>query len=199
MRLTGLFEEVMLVMDCCAEVSGPTPELLCHLPYNGNVALAPRPFLHIYAAVWNATTSEKLLPDPLDPRKPASWQGVLTNTLLRGLTTAGNSAGEITSISVQNFIQAEQSAARIDSSHTPKPMVFGASSGVPVNVSLRNGAARFQVRDGLNLQVFAQPQPAPATVMLQPGLWLFDSMDAEGRFTESQPVSVREGGTSVLI
>ena len=83
MRLTGMFREVMLVMDCCAEVSGPA-ELLCYLPYYGDVTLAPRrPFLHIYAANWNATTSERLHADPLDPESPASWHGVLTNALLR--------------------------------------------------------------------------------------------------------------------
>ena len=41
MRLTGLFEEVMLVMDCCAEVSGQS-ELACFLPRYGDPTLAAR-------------------------------------------------------------------------------------------------------------------------------------------------------------
>jgi hypothetical protein len=73
MRLTGLFKEVMLVMDCCAEVSGPA-ELLCYLPRYGDPTLNDvRPYLHIHAAAWNATTAERELPDPLDPTKPAKW------------------------------------------------------------------------------------------------------------------------------
>jgi hypothetical protein len=204
MRLTGLFKEVMLVMDCCAEVSGPA-ELLCYLPNYGDATLRDvRPYLHIHAAAWNATTAERELPDPLDPQKPAKWQGVLTNTLLRALTTASDAAGEITSASVKTFIDAaEAGAPRVEFSDgdrlAPTPMVFGNPRGFVVNVKLRNGAARFQVRDGENLAVVQQPRAAPATVMLRPGIWLFDSFDAAGLVTASQSVSVREGGVDVLV
>ncbi|QND61614.1 caspase family protein [Mesorhizobium huakuii] len=204
MRLTGLFKEVMLVMDTCAEVSGPA-ELLCNLPFYGDVTLTPRrPFLHIHAASWNATAAEKLLPDPLDPGAAGSWQGVLTNALLRGLTTASDDAGRITSSSLKRFIDAAAAGGpRIEFDDgepgAPTPMVFGTPRGVPVNVSLRNGAARFQVRDGIDFGVVRQAQTAPATVMLKPGLWLFDGIDAAGLITASQAVSVREGGMDVAI
>ncbi|MDX0995192.1 hypothetical protein GOL26_09630 [Sinorhizobium medicae] len=204
MRLTGLFKEVMLVMDCCAEVSGPA-ELLCYLPYYGDVTLAPRrPFLHIHAAAWNATTAERQLPDPFKPETaPASWQGVLTNVLLRGLTIAADEKGEITSSSLKRFIEAAVSECRIEfddgDPSAPTPMVFGVSEGVPVNVSLRNGATLFQVRDGIDFRVVAGAQPAPATVKLKPGLWLFDGIDAAGLITGSQAVSVRGGGINVVV
>ncbi|QLL64280.1 hypothetical protein FKV68_22805 (plasmid) [Sinorhizobium mexicanum] len=203
MRLTGLFKEVMLVMDCCAEVSGPA-ELLCYLPSYGDVTLARRPFLHIHAAAWNATTAERQLPDPFTPETvSASWQGVLTNVLLRGLTTAAAENGEITSSSLKRFIEAAVSGCRIEFDDgdplVPTPMVFGVSQGVPVNVSLRNGATRFQVRDGVDFSVFVAARPAPAIVRLKPGLWLFDGIDATGVITGSQAVPVREGGINVVV
>lgn len=204
MRLTGLFKEVMLVMDCCAEVSGPA-ELLCYLPSYGDPTLTDRPFFHIHAAAWNATTAEKLLPDPLDPtNQPAKWQGVLTHTLLCALTTASAPNGDITSMSIKSFIDASAAGApRVEFGNgnpaAPTPMVFGRSRGVPVNVALRNGAAQFQVRDGATLAVVHPPHPAPATVKLPPGLWLFDTLDAAGHVTASETVPVREGGGNVLI
>ena len=203
MRLTGLFREVMLVMDCCAEVSGP-PELACQLPRYGDPTLADRPFLHIHAAQSNATTAEKQLPDPLDPAQPAKWQGVLTNTLLLALTTASTPGGDITSTSIKAFIEASAvGAPRVefgDGNHAaPTPMLFGKSQGVPVNVTLSNGAARFQVRDGITFAIAYSPRTAPATIALRPGLWLFDTLDAAGVITASKPTSVREGGDNVLI
>jgi hypothetical protein len=203
MRLTGLFREVMLVMDCCAEVSGPA-ELLCYLPSEGDPALQNRPFLHIHAAEWNATTAEKELPDPLDPAGPKKWQGVLTNTLLRALTTSRDTSGNVTSVSIKNFIESSDvGSPRIEPDpkkpQAPPPMVFGKPLGILVNVAPRNGAARFQVRDGASLEVVHPPRKAPATVTLRPGLWFFDGLDAAGLITSSQSVSVREGGVNVLI
>lgn len=204
MRLTGLFKEVMLVMDCCAEVSGPA-ELLCYLPSYGDPTLKDdRPFLHIHAAAWNATTAEKQLADPLDPAQPVKWQGVLTNTLLRALTTTSAPSGDITPMSIKTLIDASAiGAPRIEFGDgdpaAPTPMVFGTSRSVPVNVALRNGAAQFQVRDGGTLAIVHPTRPAPATVRLRPGLWLFDRLDAAGLVTASQAVSVREGGVNVLI
>jgi hypothetical protein len=202
MQLTGLFREVVLVMDCCAEVSGPA-ELLCYLPRYGDPSLPRRPFMHIFAAAWNATTAEKLLPDPFDSGAPDSWQGVLTNALLCGLTTASDQTGQITSSSLKRFIEAAVNGVRIELGDgdpaAPTPMVFGRSDGVEVNVSLSNGATRFQVRDGIDFSVARTAQPAPAKVTLKPGLWLFDGINAAGLVTASQAVSVREGGTNVVI
>lgn len=203
MRLTGLFKEVMLVMDCCAEVSGPA-ELDCRLPSYGDPALQERPFLHIHAAAWRATTAEKELPDPLDPELPAKWQGVLTNKLLQALTTASAPNGDITSLSIKTFIEGSAiGSPRVElgdgNPAAPTPMVFGKSRGVPVSVAPRNGAARFQVRDGTSLAIVHPPRPAPDTVKLSPGLWLFDSLDAAGLVTASVPISVRQGGVNVLV
>lgn len=202
MRLTGLFKEVMLVMDCCAEVSGPA-ELLCSLPSNGDPTLPIQgPFLHIHAAAVNATTAEKLLPDPLDSNGPESWQGVLTNTLLRGLIGAADASGNVTVRSLQRFIEgAAVGTPRIefDDGRPAQPMMFGRSLGVPVKVALGNGATRFQVRDGLDFSIASAAQGAPATITLKPGLWLFDTLDAVGVVRSSQPVSVGAGGNDVVL
>lgn len=207
MRQTGFFQEVMLVMDCCAEVSGPNSELDCVLPYYADPALPDdRPFLHIHAAAWNAITSEKLLDDPLDPAgQPKKWQGVLTNTLLLALTTAAAPNGQITQESIKTFIESSPNVGspRVDVGPrppaAPKTMVFGTPRGVQVNVALRNGAARFQVRDGKTLAIVYPPRAAPDTVTLSPGVWFFDTVDAAGAVTASEPKSVREGGTDVLV
>lgn len=200
MRMTGLFEEVMLVMDCCSEVSGPA-ELLCYLPYYADPGLPARPYTHIQAAQWGSTTAERELEDPLDPTEPKRWQGVLTHALLRGLTTAADHSGSVTAASLKKFIEASEmggSKVEFDNGQGGVEMTFGAGRGVPVTVTLANGATQFQVREGNNFSVVVQPR-APDTVRLAPGQYLFDALDATGVVTRSVPVSVREGDHDVQL
>ena len=200
MRMTGLFEQVMLVMDCCAEVSGPS-ELDCLLPYYADTDLPPRPYTHIQAAQLGASTAERELDDPLDPARPRRWQGVLTHALLRGLTTAADHSGEVTASSLKKFIEASETGGPkvdFDNGQAGVEMTFGAGRGVPVNVSLGNGATSFQVREGRSFSVVIQPRP-PETVRLAPGQYLFDALSAAGIVTRSEPVSVREGGLDVAL
>ena len=205
MRLTGLFKEVMLVMDCCAEVSGPA-ELLCHLPNYGDPTLKDlRPYLHIHAAAWNATTAERELPDPLDPTEAGEVAGGADQHAPASPDDSFR-CGRRDHLGLGQDLhrcrgsrRASGRVRRRRSCLAPTPMVFGKPQVSVVNVKLRNGAARFQVRDGDNFAVVQQPRAAPATVKLRPGIWLFDSFDAAGVVTASQSVSVREGGVDVFI
>jgi N-acetylmuramoyl-L-alanine amidase len=198
MRMTGLFEQVMLVMDCCAEISGPA-ELKCFLPYYVDTNVQPGAYTHIQAAQLNASTAEQQLDDPLDPAGPSRWQGVLTHTLLRALTTAADPTGVVTAASLKNFIEASPiGGAKVESDpgHGGVDMTFGQARGVPVTVTLSNGATRFQVREGNNFSVVINPR-AEETVRLAPGQYVFDALNATGIITQSVPVSVREGGVNV--
>jgi len=200
MRMTGLFEEVMLVMDCCAEVSGPA-ELACFLPRYSDPTLPAQPYLHIQAAQWGAATAERLLDNPFDPTQPQLQQGVLTNALLRGLTTAADDTGAVTAASLKQFLEAtEAGGPKVDYGNgaAGTVMTFGSAVGVPVDITLTNGATRFQIREGNNFSVVIQPR-APAMVRLAPGQYLFDALDPQGMITRSEPVSVREGGMNVQL
>ncbi|KQU47404.1 hypothetical protein ASG67_14180 [Sphingomonas sp. Leaf339] len=200
MRMTGLFHEVMLVMDCCAEVSGQS-ELACFLPRYGDPTLAARPFTHIQAAQWGASTAERMLDDPFDSSAPRLWQGVLTNALLRGLTTAADASGVVTAASLKQFLEAtEVGGPKIEHSNgaANDVMSFGAAVGLTVDIALSGTATRFQIREGNNFSVVIPPR-AVAPVRLAPGQYLFDALDPQGTVTRSVPVSVREGGTHVQL
>lgn len=203
MRLTGLFQEVMLVMDCCAEVSGPAEDFDCKLPSFGDPNLPARPFLHIVAAQFGKATAERQLVDPLDPARGPRWQGVLTNALLQGLTTAVDVNGQVTARSLKAFLEAGTfGRPQVDTGADDllaASMTFGKSRGVETRVETKSTAAWFQVRDGSEFKVVLGPFPLPRTIYLAPGQYLFDGLTATGVLASSSPQSIREGGTHVLV
>jgi hypothetical protein len=211
MRLTGLFQEVMLVMDCCAEVSGRT-DLSYNLQWNSDPELPARAFIHIQAAQVGATAAEVELPNPLlppdppaapHPANPPVWQGVLTNAVLRGLTSAVDASGGVTARSLEQFLNGQTNCTPVVEVGDPAPpapaMRFGNARGLTVSVNALNGAARFQVREGANFTVVIPPRLLPASLSLAPGQYLFDGLDAAGIVTSSKPHAVREEGLSVYV
>lgn len=202
MRLTGLFQEVMLVMDCCAEVSGPA-DLNYNLPWHSDTTLPNRAFLHIQAAQLNAMAAEDDLPDPFGSGV-ISRQGLLTNMLIRGLMSAADANGEITANSLKTFLEAASVGTpviEIGAGAPPAPeMTFGSPLGLLVKVQSNGSAAtHFQVRDGAAFDIVVTPRNLPGHVHLAPGQYLFDGLSAEGVIVSSKPVPVREGGTDVHV
>lgn len=212
MRLTGLFQEVMLVMDCCAEVSGRT-DLSYNLQWRPDPDLPARAFIHIQAAQVGATAAEVELPNPLlppdppgtaHPLNPPVWQGVLTNAVLRGLTSAVDAAtGAITARSLERFLNGQTSCTPVVEVGDPDPsapaMSFGNARGLTVSVNALNGATRFQVREGANFNVVIPPRLLPASLSLAPGQYLFDGLNADGVMTSSKPHAIRDEGLSVYV
>jgi len=200
---TRTFKEVIMVMDCCAEVAQQI-QMESSLAQLGDLTVTDRAFIHIHAAPVGVTTVERIMPHPLRPNgEQPLCHGVLTNRLLLGLTTTRDANGQVTAKTLKEYLYALKDDAPTiednqDQAVPPPPIVFGPPTAkVPARVTLRDGAILFQVRDrGFN--VIQQPRAAPATVKLSPGLWLFDAMDANGVIVASKSVSLRESA-DVLI
>ena len=210
MRQANVFREVMLVMDCCAEVSG-SPELQYKHHWQHDGSLPPRAFIHIQAAQAKASTAETEMPNPLlpvGPGNPPVWQGVLTNAVLRGLTTApADGTGIITAKALQTFLAGEPiGTATIDVEPPPKPgevpppvMTFGIARGLPVDVAAAGPATGFQVKEGIDFQVVVPPRALPARLSLAPGQYQFEGLDSTNFPISKLPIAVRQGGERVFV
>ncbi|MGM4871381.1 hypothetical protein AB7645_09150 [Bradyrhizobium sp. 956_D2_N1_5] len=97
-----LFEEVVLFMACCRDVSGAGSHT--GLPPAGE-SLPNARYFHGLAAKWKKRALEKQLPHPFDAQKEPLWQSVFTHSLLLGLSSAVDSAGRITALSVRDFVK----------------------------------------------------------------------------------------------
>ena len=210
-RKAALFQEVMLVMDCCREVSGAVSAGCDLVPFAADPTLPPRPYFHVFAASWNSTAAERNLPDPLDPARGNSWHGVLTHALVRGLLTAPDPGGDVTAESLDDFVRravenmlggGNQYWPTTDWERKLPPMFFGKSDGVPVAVTLTHPGTQLRVTHGTNMTVVAPKQEPAANgvkVWLRPGLYLFDAVDAAGNVVESTDCKVLEAEAHVTL
>lgn len=96
------FEEVVLFMACCRDVSGTGS--YTGLPSSGESRPKAK-YFHGLAAKWRKRALEKELPHPLDPKKGHLWQSVFTHSLLLGLNSAVDSAGRVTALSLRDFVK----------------------------------------------------------------------------------------------
>jgi hypothetical protein len=188
-RKTALFEEVVLIMDCCREVTGKV-SAACDLDsFEPDPTKIPGQFFHVFAASWASTTAEQQLPNPIFPKRPASWHGVLTHALIRGLLTAPNAGGDVTAATLEDFIRRAVESMSGGQTNWPKtewdnsrpPLNFGKSDGVRVTVTLTDPAARLVVRDGADMaEIEPKKRAAGGSIQLwlRPGLYMFEAVDA---------------------
>lgn len=207
-RVAALFEEVVLIMDCCREVAN-RGVIECGLPSYGDPTLAKRPYLHVLAAGWGATTAERLLPHPLDPNKPHLHHGLLTHALLKALHTARDDSGNVTAASLKAVVRKTvQELLEPGDLRLPlvrfdedlQPMCFGASRGVEVQVELTGPVQDFRIRHGAEFRLLepeTERSGRSAKVWLAPGLHLFEGLDAAGAVVRSEVVHVLAGGAHV--
>lgn len=210
-RKAALFEEVMLVMDCCREVSGAVSAGCDLVPFSTDPTLPPRPYFHVFAASWNATAAERNLPDPIDPANGSNWHGVLTHALIRGLLTAPDATGNVTAESLDDFVRravenmlggGNQYWPTTDWEKKKPPMDFGKSDGVPVLVSLSQAGTQLRVTHGTNMTVIVPKQeaaPGGVKLWLRPGLYLFDAVDAVGDVAASMSCKILEEERDVVL
>ena len=208
LRVAALFEEVVLIMDCCRDVTHP-PVIECGLPRFGDSSTAKRPFLHIFAAGWGATTAEKILPNPLDPDGAPLQHGILTHALLKALRTARDSQGQVTAASLKPVVRkivqdllgpGDVRFPEIQFDEDLPPISFGASRGARVDVSFTAQVKGFQVRHGDQFRVLApeiKRTGKTAKVWLAPGMYLFEGLDQSGEAIRTQIVKVLPGGANV--
>ena len=97
-----MFQEVVLFMACCRDVDGSAS--FSGLPMPGD-PLPDSKYLHGLAVKWAKRAVERELPHPTDPTKAPLWQSVFSHALLKGLTTAFDDQGNITSLSLRNFVK----------------------------------------------------------------------------------------------
>jgi Caspase domain len=209
-RRAGLFDEVMLVMDCCREVSGRVFAEL-GLPKNDDPTLGKKPFFHVLAASWGATAAERLLPDPLDPKLPASRHGVLTHALLVALRTAGDDHGDVTAASLKPAIRrgvrellgaADPRLPDIRYEEDLDPMWFGRAQGIELVVRLLPGTTRVELRHGTGFTPVPLPAASPDgafRLRLAPGIYLIEGFDAAGARTTSLTQTLVQEAADVAV
>lgn len=208
MREANLFEEIVLFVDCCRELT-EFVRADCDLPLLGGDARVVKriPFLYGLAAPWAAASSEKLLPHPLNPAEASLIQGVFTHCLLRGLQSATDQAGQVTSSSLRSFVRsAVQELLPTDDNDRPAidfsedlPLItfgIGRPTGLTVARATVGGRpiAKVIVRDGLDLQIVARQSAAAAlpgfNFSLPPARYLVESHDAAGQLIAAHPLDL---------
>jgi hypothetical protein len=208
-RQTSLFDEVMLVMDCCRELNGLV-RATTDLPAGADAQ--PRPWLEILATRWGSTAAERELPDPFGRPGPPSWQGVLTHALLKGLMFAGDANGQVTAHSLKPYVRKtveeilgseDTRKPQIRFDEDVDPMTFGPQRTVPVTIALAPGSQGFEVRHGAGLALVpvvpAVGSDGRTRVFLPPGLYAFRGLDAAGQPTSTVPRTVLEGEVHVTL
>lgn len=203
----ALFDEVVLFMDCCRQMTANVMAH-CELPDIGDVSIAARiPFIFGLAAPWAMTAAELELPHPLDPTQGSLWQGVFTHALLRGLRTAVDQNGEVTSVSLKQFVRSavqellpddDNVRPQIDLSENLQPISFG--RGVRVRLEVRqvhpfaNLLATVTVHDGQGLDVLHRSSQSDAFGLfsfdLIPARYLVVAQDAAGNVIGKRPTQL---------
>lgn len=209
-RQAALFNEVMLVMDCCRQVTGSV-FAACDLPDFSDPTLTLGPYTHVFAAKWASATAERLLPNPLDATESHLHHGVLTHALLRGLATGVDDHGVVTALSLKTFVR--KTVEELLGTEDPRrphiqfdedlpPMSFGASRGVPVEVKLQPGSADFRVLHGIDFTLVNPIRTrlnGTSRVWLMPGIYLFEGLDPAGHVARSEVKTILQEAAFVSI
>ncbi len=185
---SAIFEEVVLFMDCCREVNGAT-KIQMDLPDLSDPTIQPPPAVFAFAAKWSSTAGERLLPHPFD-RKKTAWQGIFTHTLLKGLGSAIDDNGRVTSLSLRDFVRrGVQELLPADDNRRPEfvidedrpPIDFG--EGLPFDAKLTPAAPgrKFELLDGdlKPIKPIATTAAGAKKYRLYPGLYLIESPGLE--------------------
>jgi hypothetical protein len=186
---SAIFEEVVLFMDCCREVNGAT-KIQMDLPDISDPTIQPPPAVFAFAAKWSSTAAERLLPHPFDRTLAHAWQGIFTHTLLKGLGSAIDESGRVTSLSLRDFVRrGVQELLPADDNRRPEFVIdedrpaidFG--EGLPFDVKLTPTVPgrTFQLLDGdLNpIEPVNVTAAGAKTYRLYPGLYLIESPGLE--------------------
>ena len=186
LQWAGLFEQIVLLMDCCREVTGDIDAHL-GLPDKKDPTLKGATYLRGFAAQWHAQAAEREMDHPLDDRAPRLWHGVFTHALLKALKSGMDEHGEINSESLKKFIRRYvHDLLPADDNRRPeilfddeRPIVFGSRTPIEVSLQLSKPEESFEVLDGAGLH----PVSAPVTkvgdltykIQLRPGRYLIQT------------------------
>lgn len=223
-RKQPFFQEVVLFMACCRDVDGSAP-FLSGLPTVGQ-PLPNSKYLHGMAVKWAKRAVEKELPDPFGRAVPPLWQSVFSHALIKGLISAVDDNGQVTSFSLKNFVRKQVQALLPPDDNRPPdftlddtipPIVFrdasAAAAGDPsaavpatrttsgltqVEINFSGAATEFEVLDGADLRKLDPPMKRTATGTVK--VYLKPSLyvfRAPGR--QLVPASVLGEATSVTI
>jgi uncharacterized caspase-like protein len=211
-RTAAMFQEVILFMDCCREVSG-NPDAGLALPNRANpYAGMNTKWLYGFAAMWSSRAAEQLMPNPLDAQAPSLHHGVFTHAILEGLLYAGDqTAGmAVTADSLIRYVRARtQDLLPPDSKQMPEvrhdemgaPIVFATAAASTVRVKLITPAQGFQVLNGSGLSKLNPPitsvSPDTFSVQLPYGMYVFALPGDGSTFTQLKPVKVFGDNTYV--
>jgi hypothetical protein len=211
-RRAALFEEIVLFMDCCRQVTGQVVAE-CGLPDFGDPLIAARkPYFYAFAADWALTATERELPHPFDPDEPSLVQGVFTYAVLRGLTSAiDEQSQEITSMSLKKFVidlmlellpEQERAVPYIELSEHLPPIRFGKGRRIPLEIRTAAQVVSVVVQDGLDLRQIAVSHAPDGSgafrFELFPARYAIAALDAANNVIRGpQPVQVLGASVSV--
>ncbi|HKI37981.1 MAG TPA: caspase family protein [Gemmataceae bacterium] len=210
LRNPALFAEVVLLMDCCREVTGSAEAVLSFPDQADPTAAQNVRWLYGFATKWSALAAARQLPHPLDVGAPPLWHGVFTHAVLEGLSRGVNAGGMVDAASLARFVKErtqdllpQEDNQRPDfQSDGGRPIVFGPGTWTKVKVTLANPALGFQIRDGLNIATrLVLPVSAGGGnvlfVQLPPGRYLFAAPATGDDWIRTRIVSVLGGDDHV--
>jgi hypothetical protein len=207
-RGRGLFEEVVLCMDCCRdydlELEPPTLEFKRR--FDSGLAGKVRAAI-LFAAEFGKKSREK--------KFNKKMHGIFSQAVLTGLQgAAADGAGRVTGAGLKRYVhrfianhKPADSEQRADLDHCPDDFVF--VSGLPprsavVTIQLPTPGLKVVVKSGKPLQslkVNLQKQgPRTLTVELPLGkIYVFESIDAAGKVVNTEALSVDEAQLHVQL
>lgn len=97
----GLFDEIVLIMDCCRDAEATKEPTKPPLPVNGDVGTAQRVrMLEIYAAPRGGKAQERAIPD-----RGGLVHGLLTHVLIEALENAGLRKDFVNGTEIKSYIE----------------------------------------------------------------------------------------------
>lgn len=97
----GLFDEIVLIMDCCRDAEATKQPTKPPLPENGDVGTGKNVrMLEIYAAPRGGKAQERAIPD-----REGLVHGLLTHVLIEALENAGVKKGGVSGADIKSYIE----------------------------------------------------------------------------------------------
>lgn len=193
---SAVFDEVVLFMSCCRTVlnMSVSTQHTSNLTRRSDLAGVTRG-LFGFAAAWAATTVELELPDPFNPNPnpnaQGTIQGVFSYAVLRGLLTAVDEDGNITSESVARYVRKVvpsllKSNANLVPNIAPYSgvIVFRPAEDVNVDIAMPPGQNMFFIKCAVGMDlvpaVSAAAGPDLYRIKLRTGAYVFERPAPQG-------------------
>jgi hypothetical protein len=153
-----MFQEVVLFMACCRDV-GANANPFSGLPPAGEPLNDRSAYLYGFAVKWAKKALEKQLEHPLDRTKPPLWQSVFSYALIKGLNSAFDDEGRVTSLSLKGVVK--EQVMRLLPAGNNTPPQFLLDEDMPLIVFKSRAADSSRARCRTRRATARSGRPAP--------------------------------------